>query len=234
MNKSDLIRDLIKKSAFFQTFNTAIMDMIIPAMSECHYSTGNIICMRGDQSDYLYLVATGKADVSVSSRDGKIIILGRVSEGDVFGEIGLLDHGVRTATVTAKSDMSLYRLSREDFVRISSSFGLAEWAAITDYICLLFRQVSEHLEGSAFLDTNMRILKTILGIFEESPQADKKLFKLNMSQETLGNTVGLSREATNKVLSKLEEQGLIERKYKQIIVTDIDLLQHLVDREQMA
>ena len=234
MNKPELIRGLITKSAFFKKFDASIVDMIIPAMNECHYKAGNIICLRGDASDYLYLVADGKADVSVSSKDGKIIILGRFSEGDVFGEIGLLDHGVRTATVMAKSDISLYKLSREDFARISSSFSLQEWAAITDYICMLFRQVSEHLEGSVFLDTNMRILKTILEIYEETPQADKKMFKLNMSQETLGNTVGLSREATNKVLSKLEEQGLIRRKYKQIIVIDIDQLQHLVEQEDAA
>jgi CRP/FNR family cyclic AMP-dependent transcriptional regulator len=227
------MRNLIEKSTFFRTFNASIIDMIMPVMTECHYKADNIICLRGDESDYLYLIATGKADISVSSRDGKIIVLGRLAEGDVFGEIGLLDHGVRTATVTAKSDISLYKLSREDFDRISASFGLAEWAAITDYICLLFRQVSEHLEGSAFLDTNMRILKTILEIYEESPDAEKKLFKLNMSQESLGNMVGLSREATNKVLSKLEDQGLIERKYKQIIIPDIEQLQSLVDQEQM-
>lgn len=227
---------LIESSGFFKGFDTPILKKIVSSLEESSFQEGNIICLRGDPSDYFYIIVEGEADISVSSKDGKIIILGRLTKGDVFGEIGLLDRVPRTATVIAKSDISLYRLNQEKFSFIAADFGLKEWAAITSYICSLFRQVSDQLEGSAFLDTNIRILKTIIDLCPESLRTavagTAKSFELNISQESLGNSVGLSREATNKVLSRLENMGLVEKKYKKIFIPDVLGLQRFLEEEK--
>lgn len=225
---------LIEGSNFFKGFDARILKKIVSSLEDSSFQEGNIICLRGDPSDYFYIIVEGEADISVSSKDGKIIILGRLTKGDVFGEIGLLDRGPRTATVIAKSDISLYRLNQEKFSYIAADFGLKEWVAITNYICSLFRQVSDQLEGSAFLDTNVRILKTIIDLYPESlgSAGAAKPFELNMSQESLGNSVGLSREATNKVLSRLENMGLVEKKYKKIFIPDMRRLQDFLDQEK--
>lgn len=235
MDNEQKKRLLIQKSGFFKNFDKGIIDGIIPLMSESRFKRDNMICAKGDDSDCLYIINEGQVEISVSSKDGRIIVLGIMSAGDVFGEIGLLDKGSRTADVTAKSDVSLFQLSGRDFAKMAEKFSLKEWASVTSYVCALFRHVTNNLQEATFLDTDVRVLRKLLDIYEKSPEAQKGngAFELNISQELLGRMVGLSREATNKTLSRLDETGLIEKKYKLIVVPDIEKLRIKVEKEKV-
>eukprot|EP00951_Prasinocladus_malaysianus_P019271 scaffold155604_cov50-Prasinocladus_malaysianus.AAC.1 len=72
---------------------------------------GNTIFRQGDKGDVLYLIKNGTADVSVESV-GKVATL---INGVAFGERAILNEGeVRTATVTAVSNMVCYTLGRSE------------------------------------------------------------------------------------------------------------------------
>lgn len=214
-------RKLLENSRLFKGFSPGVIAAILPALTPCTFKSGTMICLKGDVSDCLYLIRKGDVEISVSSTEGKIIVLGTLSEGDVFGEVGLLDKKSRTANVTAKSDVSLYRLSSGDFDKLSQSFGIDEAMALTSYICFLFRRVTNNLEETVFMDASIRIARKILDIYENSDDQTGNSFIVTISQENLGRMAGLSREATNKALSRLEEAGLIEQKYKNIAIPDV-------------
>lgn len=72
---------------------------------------GSVIMREGDTGDRFYIVATGELEVS---QEG--VALADLSTGDYFGEIALLRDTTRTATVTARTDVVLYALDREDFL----------------------------------------------------------------------------------------------------------------------
>jgi MFS family permease len=72
---------------------------------------GTVIVREGDAGDRFYIVADGELEVA---QEGA-----RISErgpGGYFGEIALLRDTTRTATVTARTDTTLYALDREDFL----------------------------------------------------------------------------------------------------------------------
>lgn len=217
-------RALLKKSRLFGGFGGKALDALVPLLNECRFNKGAMVCRKGEPSDCLYVIADGKAEVSVSSKDGKQILLGRMALGDVFGEIGLLDEGPRTADITAKTDMVLYRLSSRDFQAVSGLMGAQEMRTLASYVCFLFRSVTDSLEETVFLDANIRIARKILDLHEKNPPPGGGPFTLSISQENLGRMVGLSREATNKALAHLKEKGLIEREYRRITVPDIGRL----------
>lgn len=72
---------------------------------------GTMIVREGDEGDRFYIVAEGELDVSQDDAS-----LGELSPGGYFGEIALLRDTLRTATVTARTDVVLYALDREDFL----------------------------------------------------------------------------------------------------------------------
>ena len=226
-------RKLLENSRLFKSFSPSVIDAILPLLTVCDFKAHQLICMKGDASDCLYIVNKGQVEVSVSSREGKIIILGYLSDGDVFGEVGLLDKQSRTANVTAKTDVSLYRLSSSDFDKITKLFGVDELMALTSYVCFLFRRVANNLEETMFMDAGIRVARKIKELYEKSEDKGRDTFKVNISQENLGKMVGLSREATNKALSQLEEDGLIERQYKSIFVPEIERFLKLVAASNM-
>lgn len=232
MNQTQKIQMLLEGSRLFGRFDANVIQATIPLLSTCRFEAGSLVCLKGDESDSLYLISEGQAEVSVSSRDGKIIMLGSLSPGDVFGEVGLLDGEARTANVMACTDLELYRLSSAGFAELTKMFGVKEWIALSSYICFLFRRVTNNLEETLFLDASIRVARKILVLHKESRHGSHNNFQVTISQENLGRMAGLSREATNKALSKLEDMGLIFREYKKIIVPDIAKLAMIADSEQ--
>jgi CPA1 family monovalent cation:H+ antiporter len=76
----------------------------------------DIIIGEGEGGDALYIIQHGEAEVS---KGGKVIA--GIKQGDFFGEKGLLGDHVRSATVTAKTMLSLLRLGRRDILKIADS-----------------------------------------------------------------------------------------------------------------
>ncbi len=76
------------------------------------YQSGDQIFQEGDKGDCAFLIESGSIDISTrkNSKFYRIIILG---EGDLFGEIALIDNEPRTATATALEETRLIRIDRD-------------------------------------------------------------------------------------------------------------------------
>jgi uncharacterized membrane protein len=69
----------------------------------------------GDRGDTLYVVDEGRVEVTAPDTRGGHVRLDTLGPGGVFGELGLIDGGPRSATVRALTDCSLLALPREPF-----------------------------------------------------------------------------------------------------------------------
>jgi CRP-like cAMP-binding protein len=78
---------------------------------------GQVVVREGEPGDRFYLVREGKLSVT---RGGESVA--QLSEGEYFGEIALVAHRPRVATVTASAPTVLLGLSREDFYSVLSGF----------------------------------------------------------------------------------------------------------------
>jgi hypothetical protein len=80
-------------------------------LDELTVQSGARVVTRGDQSDAIYLIDRGRAEVRGVGRAGGL------GPGDLFGEIGLLTGRPRSADVVARSTLRLLRLGRDTFDR---------------------------------------------------------------------------------------------------------------------
>jgi len=107
--------DRLKTIPLFSALSEKALETVSVFASETVVSTGKRLVHEGDYSYDLIVIDTGTADVI---KGGKVI--GSLGPGDVFGEIGMLSGGKRTADVIATSSMSLITLSKWDLKRISA------------------------------------------------------------------------------------------------------------------
>jgi CRP-like cAMP-binding protein/Fe-S-cluster-containing dehydrogenase component len=85
------------------------------------YAPGQMIARQGEAADSFYLVRIGFVKISEEYPGGELV-LGYLSRGDYFGEIGLLGGGVRTASCTALDHVELVKISVDDFREMVARF----------------------------------------------------------------------------------------------------------------
>src|SRR5579871_2751099 len=108
-------RDRLKTIPLFSSLSEKALDTVSVFSSETSVSAGKRLVHEGDYSYDLIVIESGTADVI---KGGEVI--GTLGPGDVFGEIGMLSGGKRTADVIATSPMHLITLSKWDLKRVST------------------------------------------------------------------------------------------------------------------
>jgi CRP/FNR family transcriptional regulator, cyclic AMP receptor protein len=107
--------DRLKSIPLFSSLSEKSLNTVAVFAGETSVSAGKRLVHEGDYSYDLIVIESGTADVI---KDGAVI--GTLGPGDVFGEMGMLTGGRRTADVVASSPMRLITLSKWDLKRISS------------------------------------------------------------------------------------------------------------------
>lgn len=83
-----------------------------------HYEPGALIVRRGEPADAIYLLLGGEVSVVVDLPGGGQKRLSTLSAGMSFGEMALLDGGLRSASARADTDVECAALTSAAFARI--------------------------------------------------------------------------------------------------------------------
>lgn len=89
---------------------------IATRLRRADYRPGDVVIRQGDADRRLFIVAKGTTTVRVSvAGTDRQVRLASYSRGTVFGEMALLDHQLRSATVTADDEVVCYVLGEDAF-----------------------------------------------------------------------------------------------------------------------
>ena len=110
-----LLRNLLFTSPLFQPFTKEERVAIIEKFVSRDVESGEQVIEEGSSANGFYVILQGKMDVMRKLDNGDSILLGKLEEGDVFGEISCLKKSPAVATVQAASPASVLRLSRNEF-----------------------------------------------------------------------------------------------------------------------
>jgi MFS family permease len=102
---------LLRTMPLFKPLPATTIDDLALSLIQVQAPAGTEIVREGDHGDRFYVIESGEVDVSANGEH-----LGTMGAGDHFGEIALLRDVPRTATVTAKNEVSLRALERDEFL----------------------------------------------------------------------------------------------------------------------
>lgn len=106
MARDTVVVDRLKQVPLFSACSNRELRAIAGVVKEVDHPKGTVIAREGDPGVGLFVIVDGDAEVTIGGKR-----MARLSRGDFFGEIALLDGGPRSATVTAKSDLRLLGLT---------------------------------------------------------------------------------------------------------------------------
>lgn len=188
-------------------------------MRERRAPKGSYIVYYEDPGPSILFLVQGRARVTLSSSEGKEIVLFNLSKGDFFGEIAVLTGEDRSANVVASTDCRLFVLSDQAFKQhIQENNGLA--LAMMKELALRLRAASSKIGDLALLDVYRRVASTLKAMATTTEVDGEEILLIDErpTHQELANMVGTSREMVTRALKGLEEDGCIIIKNKSIEV----------------
>ena len=118
--------DYLSGTSFFEGFSSEDLQRMAALSGELKMGRGAVLIDQGDIGVDCYVIVEGAASVRV--RDDEVATLGA---GDMVGEMALIDHRPRSASVVATSDMTLLRFNSPQFRRLLTEMPKAEERVLT-------------------------------------------------------------------------------------------------------
>ena len=107
------------ESRIFASIPPQNIQQIFALFEEVKVSKNDCIINQGDAGDYFYIIKNGNFVVTRHlQKQKKIFRLAILKEGDTFGEESLLSDLPRNASVTATSDGTVMRISKDSFLKL--------------------------------------------------------------------------------------------------------------------
>jgi MFS family permease len=115
---------LLERLDLFRAASRSSLESLAEAAEEISVAAGTAVVREGEQSDAFYAVTDGQLVVTAAGETGaEPVRLRTLGPDSYFGEIGLLGHVPRTATVTATAACTLLRISGDDFLDALTSLS---------------------------------------------------------------------------------------------------------------
>jgi CRP-like cAMP-binding protein len=227
LGSGEMRRQLLRSSPLFSHLGDSEADAILAEARVVHYSQAAPIFAKGDPGNSMMAVLRGRVTITNPAPDGRQLVVTIFYEGDVFGEIALLDGKERSADATAATDCELLVVPRRSFLRLLEHRPEL-CIELMVVLCERLRRTNEQVEDFAFLDLEARIAKVLVRLAqEEGPRAPASRLGLKISQRALGELVGGSRESVNKHLQDWKRSGIIAIEKGAILIRDLDALTEL-------
>jgi CRP/FNR family transcriptional regulator, cyclic AMP receptor protein len=218
-------RAVLRRSPLFAQLGDDEIDAILAHANVTRYAAGNQIFAKGDPGNSMMAVLKGRVMISAPSTDGRQVVLTVFRDGEVFGEIALLDGKERTADATAMADCELLVVPRRSLLSLLERRPEISISLLI-VLCERLRRTNEQVEDLAFLDLEARIAKVLVRLAEENGEggAPTRPVGVKISQRALGELVGGSRESVNKHLQDWKRSGIIDLGKGAIVIRDLKAL----------
>jgi CRP-like cAMP-binding protein len=115
---SDLKQTVVflHKIPLFQGLNNRQYEHLAKRMVERTYGAGHAIVNQDQGGEGFFIIVTGKAEALRERSDGVKVNVNNFGPTDYFGELALLDDGLRTASVVTTEPTTCLVLTRWDFL----------------------------------------------------------------------------------------------------------------------
>lgn len=200
-----------------------LQELLFSVGTPVRYEDGETIHHRGDATPGLSVIREGQVMVGNYTLDGTYIATAVLTRGHCFGEFTLFAGVPRTHHAQAKGVAVVDQITKAAFDRVmeqNQGFRQSLLAVVTTR---LFSAI-EFIEEMRSLPLDVRLVKMMLRTISD----DDGSALIELTQDQLANSLGVTRASINTALRKLQADGYVKREYGQIRIVSVTALQDWV------
>jgi len=193
------------------------------------YPRGAVVFHEGNIARGVYVLSSGRAKVSISSADGKKLIIRVAKAGDVLGLYAGLTGRPFEATAEMVEGGRVDFISRTDLLNLMGR----QQAFSADLVEMFSRQFSEFVDNTRMLLLSESALEKLARLivrwgrdFGERTTEGVRV-QILLTQEEIAQIIGASRETVTRLFSALKRDKIIRVKRDALWIRDSDALASL-------
>lgn len=190
------------------------------------HGRGTILFAEGELARGVYILRTGRATVSISSREGRIVMLRAAQTGDVLGLNSVLRNGSYDTTVKTLEPCRTYFISRDELIEFMQQSQSGAQAILK----ILSRELAELTERTKLLllpqTASGRLARLLLEWSNGNSAETVRLNKI-FTHEEIAQMICSSRETVTRLLATLGRQQVIRVTADSILINDRPALEKI-------
>lgn len=230
-----MVESLLTRVRVFANLSEEALRCLHRGMTTLEPSSGTKLFAQGDRADAVYAIVGGEGRVetgATNDRQDKRLMIEVFWVGDIFGEIGVIDPGTRSANAITDGRVRLLRIPAATFV-----------SALNDFPCLganISRLLAHRLRRTfgLFQDRTFESLKVVLArqILYLAEQHGRKtehglVLSSRLRQNDLANLLGATTRSIITILNEWRTDGIVQydSDRAQLTILDQDRLQGVIE-----
>ena len=213
------LSEMLRSAPWAQALAPERLDRIEKETLQRDCPAGSLVCRKGERVDHWIGVIEGLVKMASVSAAGRPMSFTGIGTGGWFGEGSLLKDEPRRYDIVALRASRIAYMPRATFMAL-----LDDSVAFNRFLLI---QLNERLgqfiglvEHDRLLGPDARLARGLASLFNPHLYPGSRS-TLPISQEELGQLVGLSRQRVNQSLQVLEQAGLLRVDYGAVTVLDL-------------
>ncbi len=218
-----------KSSVLLGLLGAEEREKILAQCTTRRYLKGEQIIRAKERNDNMYFIALGRVRVTLFSKEGREVNFANLEEGENFGEVSVIDGKPRSAGVIALTKTDIIIMPPQVFRRMFHQNPAVAMELLLQLTAMIRRLCTRIFEYSTIGVSN-RIHAELLRLAREHLDLDGVARIPHMpTHAQFASRVSCHREAVSRELKALENDGVLVKKNRKIIIPQIRRLQEMVE-----
>ncbi len=205
---------------------TEIRSAVIAEMRPLKAPAGALLYGRGASSKGVFRLEKGSVRLFFLTPGGRELVLKLFYPTECIGDIAVVDGKPYELFAEAHTDCELRVLSPEKLKMLRKKYPAMD-AILLDNMTRVARTALQFIEEIAVFTLEARVASRLAWLAASAKARGESVERLTIPQKELGLMVGASRQAINKVLSKLQKLGVLKTSYGAVTIIDVAALRKL-------
>lgn len=212
-----------KAVELFQGISETEAQRVASLCAERKYGKDVTIFSKGDPSNALFIVKSGKVRILSLSDRGTETIVHILKEGEIFGEL-LLSEEQRAFTAVAGTDALVTVLSKGSLTELLAAIPTISKNFIR-LLSMRLAKVERDFGDFGHTWSYDRLAKVLLRLCEEHGKETPAgtVIPLRLTHEDLANLIGTTRETVTTQMIRFRRRGLVKRQDRFLVVNKLRL-----------
>jgi CRP/FNR family transcriptional regulator len=208
-----------RDGSFFCGFSDCTLQALNEVSHKSVLPAGAILFVEGQSPRGMFILCSGKVNLSTTSREGKILILKTAESGEALGLSATVSGMGYEATAETATPCQLSFVDRKHFLELMQSHGEVGMHTAQSLSCDFQSAYRDIHDLVLTRSSKGKLARLLLSRSKGEDEAETRIHAA-MTHEEMAQRIGASRETVTRLLSNLRKKRLIRLDGPTLVIRD--------------